>query len=376
MFLEFGVFYLQRRIIMIRILMKILFLAAVALLSACGGGGGDGSSVSAVVVPPVVQAIDYSCDKAAILVIAPRTTVLGTVFENFSTQYQNPAMVAASTAERWSLVIDGKNEELNVVIAKPASPSTPINGIIIWAHGQDVTFATQSVVNAMDFGLANQVTNRGYIVVAVARRGNFGSTGSMFLAQSGQAGLDVYIKYNAGTITYAQKLLAEEQYHAASIVAALDKMSKDATYVPYLKNIILMGASGGADAAMQTAADSTVFKAATKKLVVRQSGVMSAQFDSDPKVVPGADEYAIKLAASVNASTLWFQGENDTTTSPGIVACQYKFYAQGAKAAGYASQFYLVPGASHNLSGSTMFATVLSGIFKKALTDQGFVGFN
>ena len=345
-------------------------------LTGCGGGGGDASGTSVTTpAPPQAQAVDYSCDKAATLAAAPRTATFIPVLENISTQYQNPAKLAVFTTERWSLVIDGKSEELNVVIAKPASPSTPINGIVIWNHGTDVAQATQPAVNAMDGGLADYATNRGYIVVAIARRGNFGSTGTMFLAQSSQDALDFYKKFNAGTVTYAQKLLAEEQYHAAPIVAALDKMSKDAAYAPHLKNLIMMGGSGGADVSTQTAADSVVFKSATKRLVVRQSGVMSTQFDGDPKAVPGADEYAIKLAASVNASTLWFQGENDTTTSPGIVACQYKFYAQGAKAAGYGSQFYLVPGAAHNLGGTAMFSTSLSGIFKKAATDQGCVGF-
>ena len=350
-------------------------------LTGCGGGGGGGTSATTTTTPPQAQAVDYSCDKAATLAAVPRTagsastsaSVFAYVSENLSTQYQNPAVNAVSITERWPLVIDGKNEELNVVIAKPASPSTPINGIIIWNHGTDVAQATQPATNTMDFVLANQMTNRGYVVVAVARRGNFGSTGEMGV--SGQAGIDLSNKYLAGTVTFAGLTLIQQQYQSASIVAALDKMSKDAAYVPYLKNLIMMGGSGGADVSTQTAADSAVFKGATKRLVVRLAGAMSTQLDSDPKAVPGADEYAAKLAASVNASTLWFQGELDTLTSSGIVACQYKFYAASAKAAGYTSQLYVLPNAGHVSNGFLLFTTILSGIFKKAAIDEGFIGF-
>lgn len=302
----------------------------------------------------------YACDKAIEEANAPHTGTYLSQFEGFSIN-------AVTTYERWPLQIDGRAEELNIAISRPPSASTPIRGIIFPGHGLGGTQAAMLPSQMVDTYFASQMASRGYLVVWVARRGNFGSSGDQ----------DGFYRSIPAGITNAEWYKLAGKYQAASTVAVLAKMSSDPAYQPYMSTMLITGASGGADAVMQTAADSSVFQRATNRALVRLTGYATAipglaTPTAMQLALEGGNKYAAELAKSTSTSMLWIGGVEDTTTSIGQLACQYKFFNKGS---GIENTFWAVPGLGH-FGFSNLFSLTLSSIFKRYLTSQGFAGFN
>lgn len=303
---------------------------------------------------------DYSCDPTVEAANAPRTAPL--IF-----QLSPPPTNGTPTLtfERWPMLVDGQPNELNIAISNPAV-GVPIRGVVITAHGIAPSFSSatpQDMANIYSYWYA-QMAGRGYISVTVGRRGNFGSTGESLIDL---VATGLLAKYHAGEIPYADLELAAWKYQSASLVAALQKMSTDPAYQPYLSTILLTGASGGANTVLQTAADSVVFQSATTKGLIRLTGADSA-FDTNPDALPGVSEYSARIAKSTTSS-LWIIGEDDPITSAGQVACQFKFFNQ---AAGFPNSLYLVPGMGHG-GEILLFTPTLWPPFEQYMTSQGFL---
>ena len=120
---------------------------------------------------------------------------------------------------------------------------------------------------------------------------------------------------------------------------------------------------------MQTAADSAVFKVATKKGLIRLAGLGSPI--DDTKQTAGVDEYSARIAKATAVSSLWLGGLDDPISSNGLIACQFKFHNN---VAGFINTLYMVPGFGH-LDFSQMSTQVLSPVLKDYLTKRGFAGF-
>lgn len=333
-----------------------LGLLVIFALVACGGGGG-GSSVTAVNATPTTN---YACDMTVSAAAATHTAT-------YVSQPESLFVFSANTLtfEQWTVQIDDQSYDLNVAIARPPI-STSIHGIVLNVHGFSPANATLPPAAMVNSYWDAQMNSRGYMSVSVALRGNFGSTGNRLadIVANGLLG-----QYQNKQISYADVELASIRYQSASVVAVLQKMSIDPAYQPYLPTIMLIGASGGANTVLQTAADSPVFQAAMKKALVRLTGLDSAS-DTNPEAGPGVSEYTARIAKNT-VSSLWIGGQDDPLTSIGQLACQFKFFDQ---AAGFPNFFYIVPGLGHG--GSTdLFTPTISPVFKQYMVSRGFAGF-
>jgi hypothetical protein len=112
-----------------------------------------------------------------------------------------------------------------------------------------------------------------------------------------------------------------------------------------------------------------VFRSATKKAIIRVSGNDSA-LDTNPEAAPGSYEYFARLAPAA-APSFWAGGLSDPLTSPGVLACQYKFFNQSAS---FPNSMVLVPGWGHG-SPQTLFSDQLYSYVRIFLTARGFDGF-
>lgn len=342
--------------------LPVLAMLFTGVLAACGGGGDTTTSTPTTPTPttptPATPAT-YACDPVQAAAAAPHTAP-------YVAQY-DPADFSISTLtfERWPLLVDGTPNELNVSISKPPA-SIPVRGLALVVHGFSPAQATLPPQSMVDHYLNAQMNQRGYLSVNVALRGNYGSTGARLVDL---AALGVLQKYQAGQIPYADTVLAAIRYQSASVVAVLQKMATDPVFQPHLSTILLVGASGGANTILQTSADSPVFKAATKKALVRLTGLDSKN-DTNPDALPGVSEYTARYAQDT-VSSLWIGGQEDPLTSIGQLACQFKFYDQ---ASGFQNSFYVVPGMGHAGFGD-LFSTSVASSFKQYMASRGFSGF-
>lgn len=337
-----------------RVLRTSSVLLLVGFMVACGGGGGGGSSTAVVTPQPPIPAVDYSCDPVKELAALPRTSPFVTSLE-FLPQGSE---LLVTKYERWPLVVDGETNELNIAIMMPAG--TPV-GVVINGHGQSTEQAALPPSSMVNSYWDKQVASRGYISVTVARRGNYGSTGNMI----------AFI-----TDLSATSQMKHFKYQSASLVAALNKMSTDPVFQPYMGTILMQGASGGSDTVIQTTADSAVFKAATKKAVIRfDGGVNTVIFTAGTSTVNAGNVYSMNEYAATIAkggvSSLWVIGDQDTLSHPPQIACQYKYYNQSA---GYANTIFVVPGMGHEGS-SRLFGPYLRQNFREYMNSRGFSGF-
>jgi len=340
-------------------------------LPGCGGGGGGGASTESPAPatptptptpspsPTPTASTSYACDPAAAEAAAPHTAPYVALADpvDYST--------SEVTIERWSLNVDGQPNQLNVAISRPRV-STPIRGIVIVVHGFSPVQTSLPPEAMVDQYWNAQMNQRGYFSVQVALRGNFGSTGARLVDL---AALGLLQRYAAGEIPYADLVLAAIRYQAASVIAVLDQMAKDPVYQPHLSSLFLVGASGGANTVLQVSADSPVFKAASKKAVVRLTGLDSRN-DTNPDALPGVSEYTARFAKET-VSSLWIGGKEDPLTSIGQLACQFKFYDQ---ASGFPNKFFVVPGLGHG-GFRDLFTASISTNFKQYMTSRGFDGF-
>jgi len=341
--------------------MKILAAILSSLMLAACGGGGDGSSGSSSGVseaPPVTvdSPSNYACDKTLALANAPRTSAFVAVYPPITTP------TASLTTEQWLLSVSGEQNTLNVVIAKP-DVSIPARGIVVVGHGNSSAQALQPPLAMVDSTLVSQMTSKGLIVFFVARRGNYGSTGARLFTQTS----DLLNQYGSGKLVYADLESLATKYQSDSLISAIEqKIATDSAYRPFIRTILLIGASGGANTVLQTAADSSVFRSAVNKGIIRLTGLDSA-FDTNPDALPGVSQYGARIAPGLVPS-LWLGGEADTTTSPGQLACMFNAFN---KAAGFPNTFYLVPGLGHFGFGE-IFTPSLIGITSQYLSSRGF----
>lgn len=309
------------------------------VLIACGGGGSGGASTtvtSAVVTAPEVPS--FTCDMAASLAAAPKVTLTRTVI--------GTSGAITSTVQDWPVTIGGQAFVLKVAVTRPVN--IPVQGVVIVGHGTSAANATASAESLFNPIFDPYMALRGYTVITPARRGNYGSTGS--------------ITSSSGQVRTALEVLASWQYEAASLVAVMDKMATDPLYKPYMGTIALIGVSGGAETVMVAASESMVFKAASKKAMVRMLGINTK--DAVPEVY---NEYATLVTPAAN--NLWVIGQDDTTTSAGQVVCEQKFYAKPAPTA---SSALVVSGMGHEGLENLVTVNILPA-FSKVLT--GFPGF-
>lgn len=318
-------------------------------LVACGGGGSPGTSNTPVITQP---STDYSCDPVATLAAAPRTA------DYINQQDPLPLGVTfpVTKYESWQMLVDGEQNTLNVAIVRPPS-GIEIKGVNITNHGQNDAQAAMLLSQGTDGIWMFQNAMRGYISVAVARRGNFGSTGKMYYG----------VPIAQASATYWQEYF---KYQSASVVAAMDKMANDPAYKPYMSTILLDGGSAGSDTVLQVASDSATFKAATKKAVIRMTGGIWTSL-ANARTISAFNEYATAISKNGTPS-LWIVGDQDQISSLGAISCQFKFYNQSA---GYANNFYVVPGMGHEGS-AKLFTPALRQIFREYMASRGFDGFN
>jgi hypothetical protein len=112
-----------------------------------------------------------------------------------------------------------------------------------------------------------------------------------------------------------------------------------------------------------------VFRAASKTAIIRVTGNDSA-LDTNPEATPGSYQYYARLAPS-SAPSFWAGGLLDPLTSPGILACQFKFFAQAAP---FPNSMILVPGWGHG-SPQTLFSDQLYQHVQAYLVARGLPGF-
>jgi len=338
----------------------LLLPLALMLLSACGGGGGGGGSGGGG-----GGGGQYACDQTSAIAGVVTTQSITGVALTFN---NTPALIGPvrELTERWSLVVGGSNHELNVKIVFPPA-GAEINGVVFDLHGISPSQSVASVDN-LSASSQQEVVSRGYISIAVARRGNFGSTGQFAIGQTDQ-GTRLLADYQARRITYADLDLAAWRYQSDSMVAALQYASTLPEISAHLHSIILIGASGGAPTAIQTSVDSAVFRNATRKAIIRVTGNNSA-LDTNPEATPGSYEYYSKLAP-LSVSTFWAGGLLDPLTSPGILACQYRFFATNSPVQ---NSMILVPGWGHG-SPQTLFSDQYYSYVRTYLVGLNFTGF-
>lgn len=332
-------------------LFRFVFAVIVVAITACGGGGGSTTSASGGTIAPTPT--DYSCDPVLTLASSPRTAPFTNTLEPSIGHYNQVTKV-----ERWTLNIEGVDQQLNVAIAWPDA-GIPIRGTVVMGHGQADVQATLPPTSMYDVYWNRKMGDAGYVVVWVARRGNYGSTGNMYASIPNQS---------------ASSQMKFFKYQAASLIAVMDKMSQDPVYKSHMNSIVLAGASGGSDTVIQASADSVVFQAATKKAIIRFDGGVgtgtAVTAEGRAAIVVGLDEYAATVEKS-GVSSLWVVGDQDTFTNPGWVACQYLFYN---KTAGYHNTFRVVPGMGHD-SYIQVFSPALSQTFREYMVSRGFEGF-
>ncbi len=329
-------------------------------VSGCGGGAGtDGSSAGSIPIAPPAAPTSYDCDRSTSAALASHTLP-------FVRQYEPQTVAGTTVFDRWAVQIEGQLHELNVAITRPPLHVTPIRGIAISVHGFSSTLSTMPPSAMVNSYWDAQMNARGYVAMSVALRGNYGSTGARLIDLSANGLLD---QYQSRQIPYADVVQASIRYQSASVVAVLQNMGADPAYQPYLSTILLVGASGGANTVLQAAADSPVFQAATKRAIVRLTGLDSAN-DTNPEAGPSVSEFTARIAKDT-ASSLWIGGADDPLTSIGQLACQFKFFDQ---ASGFANSFYVVPGFGHG-GPSDLFTPSISPVFKQYMVSRGFTGF-
>jgi hypothetical protein len=326
----------------------VLLISLAALLTACGGGGGGGSSTPTT---------SYTCNETTALAsvenIVPGPTI---------TWYANGQVV---TFETWTMNIEGVSHNISVRIAMPPA-GVPPRGLWLYSHGM-ANFSALPKEQLDNDGYREQVgTDAGYIAVSVARRGNFGSTGT-----SGSPNYFTWLaEYQSRQISYSQLFDRMWGYQAETPVAALEYMKTDARFAPYLNNIVLTGFSGGAETLMYVAAKSSVFKSATKKAMLRGAGRDSG-YDSNPEAVLGNNESMSNLSAVTSMTpSYWYVGSIDPITSPTRLACAHSFYN---KANGAGSKLVFVTGAVHG--GSEFYSPPFIASMKAHLQARGMPGF-
>lgn len=333
------------------------------LIAACGGGGtetdGGGSSMAVPGAP--APAASFACDMAAAASAAPKAPSIVSPLI-----FPAQATVAPPTVERWPVTISGQAHELNVLVSRPAA-SISIRGIVLKMHGHSPTLATLPPMAMLDQYWDGFVTGKGYVSVSVARRGNYGSTGERLVDV---AATGLLAQYQAGQIPYADLSLAAWRYQSDSMVAALSRMAADPSFAPYMHTLILIGASGGAATVLQTAADSSVYKAAQKKALIRISGRDSV-FDTNPDAAPGEYQYLSRIAASTSPS-LWLGGLDDPVTSAGNLSCEFRFFNE---ASGFVNQMYLIPGYGHGGFQELLSDALYPIVLRPYLVAQGLDGF-
>jgi hypothetical protein len=308
-------------------------------LSACGGGGaGEGTATGP------------SCDMNAELATAPRTAP-------FAGYLQPDNYAPVVTQERWPLVIQGEQHTLSVIVSLPSSGQ--INGVVFTAHGIDTNLANADP-QRMRSEAELHFARRGYASVYVARRGYFGSTGDL----SGTTALKNICQTDGLDCTRAS--LA---FLGADMIAAMEFAARDARLGGLMLRTILLGGSGGAEAVL-AASDSAIFKSIPTKAIIRVHGTNSRDFDT---FVPFQQKYwAVKAEQGPRSHrSLWLVGDQDQTTSPRFLACEFRAFSQ---ASGFPNSFAVVPGWNHGVYG-VLFTPAVLPVVAKYLRDEGFPGF-
>ena len=342
---------------------NIVFVVGSAMLfSSCGGSGGGAASAETNSTGLVAFGTPYQCVESNALAVAQNTQPVQALTWNWqsnpSYNWGNP-----STIETWSLPIDGRDYSINVRIVKPSSTAT--NGVVMILHGHSAAYSTFTMA-ALDDQMWNVYwANRGYYVIHIARRGNFGSSGDRLydLIQSG-----LLAKYQNGQVAYSDLSFASWKYQADSVVAALTYMSTLPKFQTALQSIILAGWSGGAPTSLHVTYGSSVFKSAKNTAVLRFTGQDSA-FDSNPDAAPGEYQYLTGIGKD-NIPTIWIGGDIDTTTSKGKLACEFAAWNSTALTG---SKLYLIPSSNHFGSWEPL-SDQLQPILLDYLKSRGFAG--
>lgn len=334
---------------------------SIAFLSACGGGGG-GSDSSSNSSSSAIRANEntvknFSCNIDQAAAAAPKTSLF---------TFYNPSSWSAFRHEvTWPVRIEGVNYALRGLILIPEL-TTQRAGTVFFLHGNSPAQA------ALDLSFIQTRAewdwlSRGYAVVYVARRGNYGSEGAALGYAEGQtkASLD-----ESGVSLTRQFQLAS-QYSADSMLAGMRAAQADPRLAGYMDSIALVGASGGAISALTTAATSDVFKAATHRAIARITGANSNQYLNDAVGLAAERESEASKGPAVTAPTFWIAGQNDNIANAGQLACVFSYYKAASQRA---DQFAIVPGFGHG-GYDVLFSPPVVSSFSSYMRAQGFSGF-
>lgn len=351
--------------------LHIAVATAGLILGACrnGGGGGDTNSGPSALTGAQINAqnrIDFACN-----INSSASQYLST--PSYTTASDPPNYPEGTTYYEQTWLINGiglgrpEQHSLKAIVLIPPA-SLPKNGVYVTIHGTDPSFLTPTSLT-----LANTRDNddrwlqKGYAVVYVARRGYFGSTGIPAASDEAYTSADEANQvvdigsYNASYL----------RWQSASMTSALGYMASLPILNGYMHSIVLQGASLGADTAIFTAAQSAVFQAATRKAVIRFTGLNSQNYLAFADNLIGERAATASVAAQVNTPTLWYGGQLDSTTNLGQLACNFKTYTARSK---QNDQFYIVPGMEHGQSIDIANSTFAPSI-NLYLRAQGFAGF-
>ena len=341
---------------------------ATFLLISCGGGGAGGSNTINLPSTNSITSKAFDCDENAQTVLAQKAVPF--VYQLADTQFAAPEKPNVGfSIESMRTEIDGISETLNVVIYSK-NGGVALRGIAIIAHGHSPAYekAPAAALGAENYATAYPFLQKGFVPIVVARRGNFGSSGGRLIDFGANGMLSDYSK---GSIDYSVLARTATEYQAASITAVLDSLKNDARFKSLMNQIIVVGTSGGAPTVLQFAADSQVFRNAKFKAVARITGYDTAH-DINPDAAYGARKYMFELAKKVDISSFWLGGTDDSITSFGKLACEYKFYSEGNTS--NKSVFLGSPGFGHGPD-LALFTDSIYPLFKKYLEDVGFIQF-
>ncbi|MFO1151294.1 MAG: alpha/beta fold hydrolase [Alsobacter sp.] len=220
-----------------------------------------------------------------------------------------PVLANEDVIEESGLVpvkIGGETVRLEMLVVRSRSAGTARLPVVLISHGKPASRADMAAVHATNYrSIAQDFARRGWLAVAVVRRGYGLSEGAFPSAGTCRTGFDLLRQFHAE---------AEDLAGALAVIAA--RKEADAT------RVLALGASNGAMASLALAADQP---RAVRAVVNISGGLRNKECPFEDQLVAAFRD----LGAKVSAPSLWLYAENDSYFPPAVVSRLKGAYAEG-----------------------------------------------
>jgi dienelactone hydrolase len=202
--------------------------------------------------------------------------------------------------------IGSETVRLEMLFVRSRAPGAAKLPIVLISHGKPALRADMAAVHATNYrSIAQDFARRGWLAVAVVRRGYGLSEGSFESAGNCRTGFDLLRQFRA-----------EAEDLAGALAVAVLRKEADGT------RVLALGASDGAMASLALAAEQP---RAVRAVINISGGLRNKECPFEDQLVAAFRD----LGARVTAPSLWLYAENDSYFPPSAVSRLKAAYAEG-----------------------------------------------